>query len=458
MSNYKISVIIPVYNVEKYIDEAMNSLLKQTIGFENLEVIFADDCSTDISGSLIDDYAKRYPNVTAIHLKKNSGAAGIPRNEAMKLATAEYLMFLDPDDYYTEEACTCLYEQMKKSGHDLVSGYYSEINEAGELLTDKTKLYEQFEEKTFSVEQQYSEILKLQNAFWCKIYKRSVIIRNEIEFPPHIPGQDTVFLCRYLLCCKEISYIDHKIACYRLREKDNHSISNRCNLVFFIGIQTCYRMIFDYMADKGKADYFVFIVKGLIDFYIMKLLDSDSINEEETNIVLNKWKWIFDYCAESGITCESPYSRLLLPSVLSGDFGYAVNVLAELKIVRKDFLNVITGRDWLADQQRKKDTAITEMQNWSKQQDAIITELQTWSRLQEDAKNYHAEQAVNFENALLEAQKNIEAQNETIEEKEKTIEALMNQNKKLTFYLKEEINKPWHKKMIQKSRESDYKL
>jgi glycosyltransferase involved in cell wall biosynthesis len=457
MPQYKISIIIPVYNVEEYISEAMESLLRQTIGFENLQIIFADDCSTDKSGSIIDEYAALYPNVTAIRLAENSGAAGIPRNAAMRIATAQYIMFLDPDDYYADDACSCLYEKIENNTYDLIAGYYSEIKNDGSLINEKAKNYEQFEERSFSIEHQYEIVLRMQNAFWSKIYKRSIILDNNISFPIKIPGQDTVFLCRYLLCCENIYYINKKIVFYRLREKNNLSISNQCSLEFFDGIQTCYKMIFDIMVENKKPEYIPNVLESTIDFYFVKLLDSDLITAEETKVMLYQWKWVFNYYRKAHIKCKSPFTRIVFATVINSDIDHAVQVLTELKHIRKDILNLVEGKNWLADQYERQKEAISELQNWSKAQDKTITELRDWSTKLEEAKNYHVKRSENIEELLYNAQKNTEANVQANKELEDNIAMLMNKNKKLTFYLKEEINKPWYKKLIKHNKE-DYIL
>lgn len=107
--SYKISVIIPVYNVEFYLERCLLSLKNQTIGFENLEIIFIDDCSTDRSAFLIHKFIDKFENVKGIFLESNSGSAGKPRNFGIDVASADYLMFLDPDDFYTNDACEILY-------------------------------------------------------------------------------------------------------------------------------------------------------------------------------------------------------------------------------------------------------------------------------------------------------------------------------------------------------------
>jgi len=91
--NKKISVILPVYNVAAYLGEALDSLINQTIGIENLEVILVNDASTDESPAIMKKYAREYNNFKIINLKENSGAAGKPRNEGLRLLPLLILCF-----------------------------------------------------------------------------------------------------------------------------------------------------------------------------------------------------------------------------------------------------------------------------------------------------------------------------------------------------------------------------
>ena len=114
--SYKISVITPVYNAEKYLETAINSVINQTIGFENIELILVNDNSTDNSGKIIDEYCEKYENIIGIHLPENSGFCGRPRNVGMEISTAPYLVFLDADDEYLPNAFELYYDTIYYHG------------------------------------------------------------------------------------------------------------------------------------------------------------------------------------------------------------------------------------------------------------------------------------------------------------------------------------------------------
>ena len=136
MNQYKISVILPVYNVEKYIEKSIDSLMNQSIGFEKLQIILIDDNSTDQSAEIIRRYEKKYDNIFGIYLTQNSHAAGKPRNEGLDIASGECVMFLDPDDMYEKNACEILYRELNEGGYDCVAGYYKEIDENDNIVNE----------------------------------------------------------------------------------------------------------------------------------------------------------------------------------------------------------------------------------------------------------------------------------------------------------------------------------
>ena len=129
--NDKISIILPIFNVGNHLRRGIDSLINQTIGRENLEIIMVNDCSTDGSDKIIEEYAEKYDCCIAIHHEQNSGAAYTPRNTGIDACSGDYIMFLDPDDRYTPDACETLYNAAKKYDADVSFGRFRRIFEYG---------------------------------------------------------------------------------------------------------------------------------------------------------------------------------------------------------------------------------------------------------------------------------------------------------------------------------------
>ncbi|GGE54832.1 hypothetical protein GCM10011391_37270 [Pullulanibacillus camelliae] len=125
-----ISVILPIYNVKKYINEAFDSLINQTIGFNHLEIIMINDCSTDGTSEIIERYREKFNNVKVINMEKNSGAPGRPRNIGIQEATGKYIIFLDPDDYLPINAYKLLYDTAEHWNSDFVMGKMESFNDS----------------------------------------------------------------------------------------------------------------------------------------------------------------------------------------------------------------------------------------------------------------------------------------------------------------------------------------
>ena len=197
---YKISIIIPTFNAQKDIKRAMDSLLTQTIGFENLEVLLIDDCSTDNTREVINGYAKKYNNIKPIFLEENSGSAGRPRNIGVAEASAPYIMFLDNDDEYIPEACEILYEKITEENINLI------VCNTTNLIYSKNDIPSDIAEKpSFKYENvlENPEILFVPTSYggamWNKIFNRNFLVSNHIKCLEDL-AEDTYFMhrCYYL--------------------------------------------------------------------------------------------------------------------------------------------------------------------------------------------------------------------------------------------------------------------
>lgn len=107
-----VSIIIPAYNVENFIEDSINSIFKQT--YKNFEIIIVNDCSKDNSVKVINNLIKKYKNIKLINLKKNNGFPAVPRNEGVKVAKGKYLCFIDADDKWVDTKLADQVKFMKK--------------------------------------------------------------------------------------------------------------------------------------------------------------------------------------------------------------------------------------------------------------------------------------------------------------------------------------------------------
>lgn len=200
----KVSVIIPVYNSEKYISKCLDSVLNQT--YQNVEIIVINDGSKDNSIKILKEYEKKYKNIILID-KKNEGVSKT-RNLGIKTATGDYIMFIDNDDFIDEDY---IETYMKNSDYDIVIGSYKRIDNNNKLLF-KYNLNEN---------SRWTKYVVL--APWAKLYKKDFIIKNKIEFIDFKIGEDVYF---NLLCYSKTDNIkiinDFKYSWFY----NNESVSN----------------------------------------------------------------------------------------------------------------------------------------------------------------------------------------------------------------------------------------
>jgi glycosyltransferase involved in cell wall biosynthesis len=193
----KISVIIPVYNVEKYLRECLDSVIHQTL--KDLEIICVNDGSTDGSLAILEEYAKKDSRIIIIK-QKNQGQ-GAARNRALKIAKGEYVQFLDSDDYLSKDACEILYHHANEKSLDmLLFGGYN-FNDGENILLnnpywDKTYLDKNIDYSVFQVSKIKNVVHRLPVSACLCLYKRHFIAQKEIKFPQGLFYEDTFFFIK----------------------------------------------------------------------------------------------------------------------------------------------------------------------------------------------------------------------------------------------------------------------
>lgn len=223
MKNEKISVIVAIYNVEKYLTKCVESILNQT--YQNLEILLVDDGSTDKSGEICDFYEKQDSRVKVIH-RENRGIA-FTRNEGLDTVSGDYITFVDSDDYIHPQ----MYEFMMKKLHDnhadvVVSDYYilpeGEIPQEQTLSVDKIETYAI---ETKQAKKKYMYLDKYGDALlvWNKIAKRE--LWDGIRCPKNKIYEDETITFRMLHKAKKIVYLNEKLY-YHLKRNEQTSITN----------------------------------------------------------------------------------------------------------------------------------------------------------------------------------------------------------------------------------------
>ena len=206
-----ISVIIPVYKVEKYLEDCLESIITQT--YRNLEIILVDDASPDNCGGICDRYAAKDARVRVIHQEKNAGQAAA-RNAGMDLASGEYLFFADSDDWLAQDALEKLYEGLRKYQADCCVGACAVIleEENGQKTVQHGKLQK---ERVETASEAMEHVLLAGSAAWNRLCRREVL--EKLRFPLGRINDDECFILYAYERMNKIAFLDCETYFYRKR-------------------------------------------------------------------------------------------------------------------------------------------------------------------------------------------------------------------------------------------------
>ena len=253
----KVSVVIPVYNVELFLPECMDSVINQTL--KELEVICIDDVSPDRCGEILDEYAARDDRVKVFHLEKN-GRQGHGRNLGLKNAKGKYVYFLDSDDKIRLDALERLYSLAEEESLDC-------INFGCLPIYDSKELEEKFSEvkinKTGSypnesstgqqlfdlMEKQYDWSCLPQTFFW----KTDMLLDNDIYYPELSEHEDEVFAFKAILTAQRAKYIQARLVFRRYR--DDSVVTRKVQPRNFHGYMTNFWLMNQFVAEKNIHTY-----------------------------------------------------------------------------------------------------------------------------------------------------------------------------------------------------------
>lgn len=214
-TNMKLSVIIPIYNTEKYLRECIDSVLLQIV--EDMEIILIDDGSTDNSFTICDEYAHKYNFIRVVH-KRNEGVA-IARNTGIKMSQGEYILFLDSDDMLSPK----ILEKVEKDIEtklDLYSYQIQKITSDKEIINN-AYYQKNMEEGKYSAKEFIKKYSKQYDGYlpWMtqNVYKRSIIVDNNIAYPSGVTvAEDMDFFMQFAKYFSTVSFYYDNIVLYRV--------------------------------------------------------------------------------------------------------------------------------------------------------------------------------------------------------------------------------------------------
>jgi len=208
----KVSVIVPVYNVEKYLDKCLNTLCHQTL--KEIEIIVVNDGSPDNSEEIIKKYEKKYPK-KIVYLKKENGGVSSARNYGIDAAKGEYIGFVDGDDYVEVDMFEKLYTKAKSQDFDLV---VCDLN----LVYDSKLEYKSscYDVDLFDSKEIKDTYINVYPVIWNKIYKRS-LFTDEMKFKLNVWHEDVLFLYKLFPYVKNIGVIKEALINYVQRENSS---------------------------------------------------------------------------------------------------------------------------------------------------------------------------------------------------------------------------------------------
>lgn len=317
----KVSVIVPVYNVEKYLIKCFDSLVNQTL--EDIEIIAVNDGSTDKSGEILNIYRDRFPDKMKV-VEKSNGGLSDARNYGIPYASGEYVAFLDSDDYVELDMYEKMYLKAVSENLD-----YVECDFIWEYPT-KSKVDVGIEYKD-----KKDMLVKARVVAWNKLIRKSVLDKAKVEFPKGLRYEDVEFFYKMLPYFERVGYVREPLIHYIQRE---NSISNnqneRTGEIF-----TVLDNVINYYKEKGLYDEY----KSELEYTYTRLLLCSSLfrmvkiaDKEVRKRLLNEtWDRLnstFSNWKRNGVLCSNKCGKnLYMKTVNKWSFGLYCKIFQIIK-------------------------------------------------------------------------------------------------------------------------------
>lgn len=327
----KISIIVPIYNVEKYLRDCIESIINQT--YKEIEILLINDGSTDSSLEICEEYAKKNDKIKIIN-KKNGGLSDA-RNVGLEHATGKYIMFVDSDDFLALNCCEVLYNAINGTEFEFITANYAFTNNDG-IPWKKPMFSEKFENSILNIDDYKKSFYLMNSTVWNKIFKKEFIDSNNLRFEIGLLAEDAVFTTLAFLKAKKTYYIKDVVYYYRQREvkKGNISISFNCTVDYFTRVNRAYKIIYENFKKYNEINFYRYYYAKSTAYILYKFVDSVLLREEEKIAVLDMMKWFYELKTELDVPIISKTIEIVTDSIVEGRYQETLkycNILSEAR-------------------------------------------------------------------------------------------------------------------------------
>jgi glycosyltransferase involved in cell wall biosynthesis len=280
MENKILTIVVPAYNVEPYVDRCLRSILDQDISTNNYEVVIVNDGSTDGTKDIVESYVGS--NIIVIN-QENKGLS-CARNEGLRIARGEYVWFVDSDDSITIDSIKLILEAIKKSP-DIIALNYTEFHDDNRPPIDVC-----YKKKPNCGIDLLTSILNYPAQFY--VYKKSFLLDNDLKFYPGIYHEDVEFTPRAVFLAKRISYIDTPLYFYYIHSNSITTTMNPKRAFDYLKISE-HLISFDRQHDRKAHKAFMIIVSRVICNAFLIITKSEDSKRKEFVDYMTRHKYLY---------------------------------------------------------------------------------------------------------------------------------------------------------------------
>lgn len=362
--SYKVTVIIPTYNSVEFLDSTINSIINQTFGFENIELIIIDDYSTDKTQELIDSYCDKYNNIKTFPSGKKTGTPGRARNIAINNANSDYIMFIDHDDNYVPDTVEKLYNAVTTNSCDVAIGKYEAVGSRNFITEDWIK-----EDTVLNSIDENLQFFSINN-IWRMIFPKEFLNQNNIRFPEGVFAEDLTFMVDAFINAKKIVFINEVVYKFRFRTGEDSSTSLSKGMHYLNGLIEGYDYTFNVLNKNNALKYYDIIFNQHLSVWLNDVCLSDVIEFDDKKELIKKSIHLFKQINNINPFPENDPIKSIMIQIKNENLN---DVYTQMKSYKK-FNDKIINLETTLNKKNKKIRSLEKKLNKKDKENAILKE------------------------------------------------------------------------------------